>query len=204
MKKVHITLGIPAEYRRLSSKEKIKQIKDEVLARPIAVVELAANGGRKKRSSSPAYEHSTEKKPMTSFAACGGSSATKKLVIDLTSPKGIKKSIEPELVKLAAPKYSSRAKCGSTSKRLAVMKSGKVDSTTKADLPDDVDACAKFVDSVGKVIICSYSFAKCPVYSKRSSLIATMHKTLILATESMSIDQDAIKCAKEAEVVLVA
>ncbi|KAM1421416.1 hypothetical protein ACFX2I_003681 [Malus domestica] len=31
-----------------------------------------------------------------------------------------------------------------------------------------------------------------------------MHKTLILATKSMCIDQDAVKCDKEAEVALVA
>ncbi|KAM1728319.1 hypothetical protein ACFX12_018831 [Malus domestica] len=31
-----------------------------------------------------------------------------------------------------------------------------------------------------------------------------MHKTLILAAESMCVDQDVVKCAKEAEVVLVA
>ncbi|KAM1686180.1 hypothetical protein TB2_033497 [Malus domestica] len=74
----------------------------------------------------------------------------------------------------------------------------------KADLLEDVDACAKFVNNVGKVIIRLDSFAKCPAYSRRSSLIATMHKTLIPAAESMRVDQNVIKCAKEAEVALVA
>ncbi|KAM2339397.1 hypothetical protein ACFX1X_018982 [Malus domestica] len=70
----------------------------------------------------------------------------------------------------------------------------------KANLLEDVNAYAKFVDNVGKVVIRSNSLT----YSMRSSLIATMHKTLILAAEFMHIDQDAIKCAKEAEVALVA
>ncbi|KAM1602848.1 hypothetical protein ACFX1Z_029518 [Malus domestica] len=74
----------------------------------------------------------------------------------------------------------------------------------KADLLEDVDACAKFVDSFGKVIIRSDSFAKRPAYSRRSSLIATMHKTLILEAKSMRVDQDAVKYAKEVEVALVA
>ena len=80
----------------------------------------------------------------------------------------------------------------------------KVCALLKTDLPEDIDAYAKLVDSVGKVVVRSDSFAKCSAYSRRSSLIATMHKTLILAAESMHVDQDAVKCAKEAEVALVA
>ena len=45
---------------------------------------------------------------------------------------------------------------------------------------------------------------KHPAYSRRSSLTATMHKTLILTAESMRVDQDVVKCATDAEVVLVA
>ncbi|KAB2636519.1 protein TOC75-3 [Pyrus ussuriensis x Pyrus communis] len=74
----------------------------------------------------------------------------------------------------------------------------------RVDLLEDVDARAKFVDSVGKVVIRSDSFAKHPTYLKGFSLIATMHKTLILAAKSMRVDQAAVKCAKEAEVALVA
>ena len=48
----------------------------------------------------------TEKKPRTSFAARGSSSAAEKLVIDLTSPKGAKKTVELEPVKPAAPKVT--------------------------------------------------------------------------------------------------
>ncbi|KAM2711912.1 hypothetical protein EV1_031990 [Malus domestica] len=58
--------------------------------------------------------------------------------------------------------------------------------------------------SVGKVIIRLDSFVNHPAYSRRFSLIGIMHKTFILPTESMRVDQDAVKCAKEAEVVLVA
>ncbi|KAB2603643.1 S ribonuclease [Pyrus ussuriensis x Pyrus communis] len=240
-----------SEKSRLLSKEEIKWINDEALAHLIIVVEFAANEGGKKRSSSPACEPLAKKKPMTSFASLGGSSAAEKLAIDLTSPKGTKKSVKPEPVKHAAPKYLFGAKSGSTSERLVAIKSGKVDSAAKVaprpvphfamtdlsaekvrsasmcsyerfteseagkfpevytlllkvDLLEDVDACAKFVDSVGKVVIYSNSFAKRPTYSRRSSLIAIMHKALILAPESMRIDQDAIKCAKEVEMVLMA
>ncbi|KAM1382501.1 hypothetical protein ACFX2F_034968 [Malus domestica] len=72
------------------------------------------------------------------------------------------------------------------------------------DLLEDVDACAKIVDSIGKVIVCSNSFVKRPTYRRRSSLIARMHKTLILAIESMCINHDVVECAKEAEVALMA
>ena len=43
----------------------------------------------------------------------------------------------------------------------------------KADLLEDVDTCAKFVDSVRK-IVCSDSFAKRPAYSRRFSLLVTL------------------------------
>ncbi|KAM2950929.1 hypothetical protein COP2_000491 [Malus domestica] len=94
MKKVHITLGILAEYSEwcwllsplcrekgeLPPKEEIKRIKDEALACSITTVEPAAYESGKKRSSSPACEPSAENKPRTFYAACGGSSATEKLV----------------------------------------------------------------------------------------------------------------------------
>ncbi|KAM1815721.1 hypothetical protein ACFX12_000203 [Malus domestica] len=66
----------------------------------------------------------------------------------------------------------------------------------QANLFEDIDACAKFVDSVRKVVVPSYSFVKCTTYSRSTSLIATMHKTFILVVESMCVDQDAVKCAK--------
>ena len=72
----------------------------------------------------------------------------------------------------------------------------------KADLLEDVDAYAKFVDSVGKVIVPSDSFAKRLGYSRRFSLLAIMHKTLILVVESMRVDQYDVKCAKKVEVAL--
>ena len=68
----------------LPLKKEIKQIKEETFVRSIADVKPAANESGDKRSSSPAYEPSVEKKLKTSSAARGGSSVTKKLVIDLT------------------------------------------------------------------------------------------------------------------------
>ncbi|KAM2889967.1 hypothetical protein FF1_013531 [Malus domestica] len=55
----------------------------------------------------------------------------------------------------------------------------------KANLLKDVDAYAKFFDSFGKVVIRSDFFEKRLAYSRRSSLIATMQKTLILAAQSI-------------------
>ncbi|KAB2636044.1 hypothetical protein D8674_026578 [Pyrus ussuriensis x Pyrus communis] len=37
-----------------------------------------------------------------------------------------------------------------------------------------------------------------------SSLLARMHKTLIIVAKSMCVDQDVVECAKEAEVALTA
>ena len=73
----------------------------------------------------------------------------------------------------------------------------------KADLLENVDACTKFVDNIGKVVVCSDSFAKLHAYSRRSSLLARIHKTLIMVAESMRVDHDAVKCVKEGEVVLM-
>ncbi|KAM1466878.1 hypothetical protein ACFX2I_032039 [Malus domestica] len=89
MKKVHVSLGIPSEYREwywllsplrrekcgLPSREEIERIKAKALARPITVVEPATNEGGKKRNSPSAQEMPTKKKPKTSSAAHGGSPA---------------------------------------------------------------------------------------------------------------------------------
>ena len=90
-------------------------------------------------------------------AARGSSSTAEKLIIDLTSPKGAKKTVEPEPMKPVAPKVTasiterlaqrkgsvtppvsgfvskrpSGTKSGSTLERLAAMKSGKVDYAAK-------------------------------------------------------------------------
>ncbi|KAB2617054.1 plastidial pyruvate kinase 1 [Pyrus ussuriensis x Pyrus communis] len=239
-----LPLSVPSSpgERWSAPKERDKADKGRALARPIAAVELAANGCGKKRSSSSACEPSVN------------SSAAEKLVIDLTSLKGAKMTVDLEPVRHAVPKFVSKrpsgAKSGCAFERLAAMKSRKVDSVAKvasrpvllsavidsstkkgksartdscerstkfeagefpkvcallkADLLEDVDACAKFVDSVGKVFVRSDSFAKHLAYSRMSFLIATMHKTLILAAKSMRVNQDAVKCAKEAEVLEIA
>ncbi|KAM1348063.1 hypothetical protein ACFX2F_002280 [Malus domestica] len=102
MKKVHVTLGIPSEYREwrwllsslrrekggLPPREKIKRIKVKALAHLIAVVEPDVSKGGKKRHSPPTQETPAEKKPKTVSATREGSSTAPKLVIDLTSPTG--------------------------------------------------------------------------------------------------------------------
>ncbi|KAM2959911.1 hypothetical protein FF1_029669 [Malus domestica] len=121
MKKVHVALGIPVKYREwywllnplrrekggLPLKEEIKRIKHDALARPIIAVEPTAIDGGKKRSSSPICDPLAEKKPNTSFAAHGSSSTIEKFIIDLTSPKGPKKTVELEPGKPAAPKVTA-------------------------------------------------------------------------------------------------
>ncbi|KAM1728318.1 hypothetical protein ACFX12_018830 [Malus domestica] len=133
IKKVHVTLVIPAE------------------------CQPATNDGGKKRYSSPACKPSVEKKRKTSSATRGSSCVSEKLVIDLTSSKGAKMTVEPKPVKPTAPKVTasiakrlaqrkgsvtllvsrfvskclSGAKSGSTSKRFAAMKSKKVDYAVK-------------------------------------------------------------------------
>ncbi|KAM2375294.1 hypothetical protein COP2_045329 [Malus domestica] len=74
----------------------------------------------------------------------------------------------------------------------------------KVNLLEDVDACARFVDSVGKIIIRSNSFVNCSAYSMKFFMIPTMHKNLILVAESMHIDQDVVKCVNEVKVALMA
>ena len=43
----------------------------------------------------------------------------------------------------------------------------------KLDLLEDMDACTKFVDGIGKVVYAS-SFTKCMTYYRRTSLLAIM------------------------------
>ncbi|KAM2018695.1 hypothetical protein ACFX1T_021602 [Malus domestica] len=122
MKKVHIVLGIPFEYREwrwllshlhqenggLPPKKEIKRIKTEALARPINVVELAAHEGRKKRSSLLTQEMSAEKKPQTSSTARESLPVAPKLMINLTSSKGEKKDAAGSvLVTYVVPKVAS-------------------------------------------------------------------------------------------------
>ncbi|KAM1945663.1 hypothetical protein ACFX13_000624 [Malus domestica] len=104
IKKVHVALGIPYEYREwrwlfipfcrgkcgLPPREEIKRIKEEALARPIVVLEPAVSEGGKKRSSSPSQEMPIEKKPKISSAAREGLPTAPRLVIDLVCSKSEK------------------------------------------------------------------------------------------------------------------
>ena len=73
----------------------------------------------------------------------------------------------------------------------------------KPDLLDDVDACAKFVDDVRKVVYPSF-FAKHTTEYGKTALLAMMQKTAISAAESMPLDQEDIKAAKEVAKVVAA
>ena len=97
MKKVHVALGIPSEYREwrwllsplrrekygLPPKEEVRRIKAAALAHPISVVEPAANDGGRKRHSPPVQEPPAQKK---SRVACEGSSAAQE-GLDAKRPK---------------------------------------------------------------------------------------------------------------------
>ncbi|KAB2617887.1 hypothetical protein D8674_013756 [Pyrus ussuriensis x Pyrus communis] len=230
IKKVHVAFGILAKKCGLPSRKEIKQIKAEALALPIAVVEPAM----------PA-----EKKSKASFAARESPPTVHRLVIDLTFSKGKKDkaarydpmtsailkvasmivnriaqrigSVVPPVLKYV-PRHTFRAKSGSHSEKLTIMKSDKVDYAVKValrpillaaetssptekeitacvgscekstkpifreaveicvllkpDLLEDIDACAKLVDSVRK-------------------------KMTILVAESMLLDQKDTNAAKE-------
>ncbi|KAM1241592.1 hypothetical protein ACFX2J_046776 [Malus domestica] len=121
-------------------------------------MEPVANEGGKNRSSTPAQEMFAKKKPKTYAAVHEGSSATPRLVIDLTSSKGKKdeatrsvlvmsaipkvassiayrihqrrSSVVPSVPKFM-PKCLSGVKSGPLLERLATMKSNKVDSAAK-------------------------------------------------------------------------
>lgn len=140
----------------------IMQIKEEVLACPIAIMKPTTSEGGKKRFSLLVRESSIMKKPKTSYAACGGLFSTEKLVIDLTSPKRKMETAKSEFTKPTAPKVATiitkrivqcrssvvpyvsgfalrhpfGAKFGFASERLTAMNRRKVDSTTNvASMP---------------------------------------------------------------------
>ncbi|KAB2609008.1 methyltransferase PMT18 [Pyrus ussuriensis x Pyrus communis] len=66
----------------------------------------------------------------------------------------------------------------------------------KLNLLEDMNACAKFVDDVRK-IVCPSSFVKHTAEYMKTDLLAMMEKMAILAAESMSLNQEDTKVAKE-------
>ena len=120
MRKVHVALGIPSEYREwrwllsplrrekdgLPPKEEIKRIKAEALARPITFVDPAANDGGKKKHSPPAQKMPAEKK----LKILRGGSSTAHEVLDGKKPKVSSASREdsPAAPKLVIDLTSSR------------------------------------------------------------------------------------------------
>ncbi|XP_050139028.1 uncharacterized protein LOC126615257 [Malus sylvestris] len=152
MKKVHVALGIPSEYREwrwllsplrrekggLPPEEEIKRIKADAMARPITVVEPTTNEGGKKKHSPPAQEIPAEKKMKT---ARGDSPAAPKIVIDLTSSKGEKERtatfvpVTPIASKAASSIAEKIAQRKSSSVPLVPKFVPKRPSGTKPDLP---------------------------------------------------------------------
>ncbi|KAM0989655.1 hypothetical protein ACFX2A_013703 [Malus domestica] len=71
----------------------------------------------------------------------------------------------------------------------------------KSDLFEDMDACAKLVDSI-KEVVCPSSFAKHITQHRRTALLAMLQKTEILAAESMLLNQAKTKAAKEMATIM--
>ena len=118
MKKVHVALGIPSEYREwrwllsplrrekdgLPPKEEIKRIKTAALVRPITVVEPAANDSGRKKHSPPAQELPAEKKPRM----VRGGLSTAQEVFDEKRPKTASREGSPAAPKLVIDLTSSK------------------------------------------------------------------------------------------------
>ncbi|KAM1151339.1 hypothetical protein ACFX19_034669 [Malus domestica] len=83
------------------------------------------------------------------------------------------------------------------STKLVYGEATKICALLKPDILEDMDVCAKLIDDVRRVIFPS-SFAK-HTTQYRTTLLAMMWKTAILAVESMLIDQEDTKADKEME-----
>ncbi|KAM2224977.1 hypothetical protein ACFXTI_018771 [Malus domestica] len=67
----------------------------------------------------------------------------------------------------------------------------------KLDLLEDMNVCTKFINGVKRVVDPS-SFVKHTTEYRRTTLLAMMQKIAILAAESILLDQEDTKAAKEA------
>ena len=111
--------------------------------------------------------------------------------------------VAPKLVHSAAetklPSEKRETACASGRDKSAKSNSreaAEICALLKPDLLEDMDACAKFVDGV-KGIIGPGSFVKHTSEYRRAALLTMMQKTAILAAESMVLDQEDTKAAKE-------
>ncbi|KAM1461310.1 hypothetical protein ACFX11_045681 [Malus domestica] len=125
----------------------------------------------------------------------------------LATMKSDKVSMPAKMV--PKPASSAAAPNSSTDKKETV-RSGKLGESTKAvsgefaevcallkpDLLEDMDTCAKFVDGVREIVGPSL-FAKHTSEYRKAALLSMMQKTTLLAAESMFLDQDDTKAAKE-------
>ncbi|KAB2622479.1 hypothetical protein D8674_024661 [Pyrus ussuriensis x Pyrus communis] len=223
MKKVHIALVIPSEYHKwlwllnhlcpekggLSSREEIKRIKAEVLARLITIVKPATHEGGKKRSSLPTQEMLAEKKPKTFSAAREGSptapmlEATKFVLVTLAIPK-VASSIADRIAQ------RRRVKSSSHSERLATIKSDKVEFSAKVATKPFPNVAVTNLPAEKKETARASSYEKRLLRSIRLKpdllkdidacakfVDGIKRKTTILAAKSMFLDQDDTKAAKK-------
>ncbi|XP_050159357.1 uncharacterized protein LOC126632870 [Malus sylvestris] len=116
----------------------------------------------------------------------------------------------PMSAKVVPKTDSSAAATNSSADKNEAAHSGKLEESAKAvsgeiakicallepDLLEDMDVCAKFVDGV-KEIVGPSLFAKHTPEYRKTALLAMMQKTTILAAESMFLDQEDTKAAKE-------
>ncbi|KAM1156450.1 hypothetical protein ACFX2B_026954 [Malus domestica] len=116
----------------------------------------------------------------------------------------------PLFAKVAPKTASSAAATNSSADKNEVSRSGRLEESAKAvsgaaantcallkpDLLEDMDVCAKFVDGV-KEIVGPSLFAKHTPEYRKTALLAMMQKSTILAAESMFLDQEDTKAAKE-------
>ncbi|KAB2630928.1 hypothetical protein D8674_008447 [Pyrus ussuriensis x Pyrus communis] len=204
MKKVNVALGIPEKYG-LPTRNEIKQIKMDALACPIVVMEPVVNEGEKKRSSLPAQEILVEKKWKISFAAHEGPLFS----IGLFLVPLVTKFVLRRLV---------GAKSSSPLERLVTMKSDKVDFTAKMvpkPIPLAAEICSpaekdetarvgscekstKFVSGEAAdicVLLKPYLLEDIDAYTKLVDDVRG--KTVILAAESMFLNQEDTKAANK-------
>ncbi|KAM2824462.1 hypothetical protein COP1_034368 [Malus domestica] len=121
------------------------------------------------------------------------------------------KSDKVPLSAKVAPKIaSSTAATNSSVDKNEAARSGRLEESAKAvsgeateicallkpDLLEDMDVCAKFADGV-KEIVGPSLFTNHTLEYRKIALLAMMQKTTILAAESMFLDQEDTKAAKE-------
>ncbi|KAB2628989.1 hypothetical protein D8674_033784 [Pyrus ussuriensis x Pyrus communis] len=178
MKMVHIALGIHSEYREwrwllshlcqekdgIPSKEKIKRIKAEALARSITIVEPAANEATSSIPDKIARRRNFVVPPMPKFvpkhpSGTKFSSPSERLTTMKSDKVPLLAKVALKLVLSAAETDSSTEKketacVGSCEKstKFASGKTAEICALLKPDLLEDMDVCVKFIDGIKWVV----------------------------------------------------